>query len=385
MRALCSFTRPIGLRLWLVLGSVACTPAAQPPPESAASASLSNAESGSTANVQGGSNPEAAPEIGSGAEPTPANAEPTEASAPGADEGSTAALPAEAVAEPAPAGASDARCEQAPAGMQCVPPGWYVRGIHDDSHGCEQMGQPRDLHPMAAPAARVWLDAFYIDETEVTFGAYMACVRAGECELTRPLYRGFSGDDQPMTGVSWFHARDYCNALGKRLPTEAEWEAAARGPDGEWYAWGNDEPSCDLAVLEDDRGRSCGVPQPSDTPDRGRIQPVRSRPAGRFGLYDMTGNVEEWVADWWTRDYAECGDACTGVNPQGPCASADECENHHFRVVKGGSWYWRGDHAAGWHRRRHEPDNDPFHHFGFRCVVRIADAGGVRPEFVSVE
>jgi sulfatase modifying factor 1 len=375
-----AWTRDSSLTLLVMLGFAACTPVTQPAP-----AATPATESGSAPHVQGVENSAAAPENDAGTQPAAAEPEPTGASTPVADEGSTAALPAQTAGEPPLPNGNAAPCQQAPAGMQCVPPGWYARGLDGDTHGCEQMGQPRDLHPMAAPAARVWLDGFYVDETEVTFGAYMACVRVGECELTRPLYRGFSGDDQPMTGVSWFHARDYCAALGKRLPTEAEWEAAARGPEGEWYAWGNEEPDCDRAVLEDDRGRSCGVPQPSDTPDRGRIQPVRSRPAGRFGLYDMTGNVEEWVADWWTRDYAECGDACTGANPRGPCQGADECENRHFRVVKGGSWYWRGDHAAGWHRRRHEPDNDPFHHFGFRCVVSVASASTVGPGFDAAE
>jgi formylglycine-generating enzyme required for sulfatase activity len=221
---------------------------------------------------------------------------------------------------------------------------------------------------MAQPLQRVWLQSFAIDQTEVTYAAYQACAAAGDCPRARPLYRGFSSDDQPMTGVSWFDARAFCVAQGGDLPTEAQWEAAARGPEGEWYPWGMQEATCDLAIIMDERGRSCGREQRSETPDRGVVWPVASVPAGRYGLYDMAGNAEEWVLDWWTPDYEACGDPCAGAEPRGPCDGQEECARHRYRVVKGGSWYWDGAHATGWHRRRHEPDNDPFHHFGFRCA-----------------
>jgi sulfatase modifying factor 1 len=324
-----------------------------------------------------------------GCAPTASTPAPTEASAPTEANGSgerpapppseASTEPAEASTEPAepapdpatlgPGGRVPDACREIPReGTACIPGGWYVKGLPEDTHGCDQMGQPRDLRPMSQPELRVWLSTFEMDRTEVTFAAYQECVEAGECPRARPLYRGFSSPDQPMTGVSWFDARAYCIWRGGDLPTEAQFEAAARGPDGEWYPWGNDEGTCDLAILMNDQGRSCGRPQPSDTPDRGVVWPVASRPAGRFGLYDIAGNAEEWVLDWWTPDYSECADTCGGVDPRGPCDGAEECPGRRYRTVRGGSWYWDGTHAAGWHRRRHEPDNDPFHHFGFRCV-----------------
>ena len=185
---------------------------------------------------------------------------------------------------------------------------------------------------------------------------------------TAPRYRDFSAPTQAITGVSWFSARAFCAAQGKRLPTEAEWELAARGPQSETHPWGNQEADCTLAIIRDGTGRSCGRRQRSSRPTSGRVNEVGARPAGRYGLYDMAGNAEEWVADWWSPTYAACGAACQGRDPKGPCAGADECPGHNRRVVRGGSWYWPASHATGYHRRRHMPDNRLIHHFGFRCA-----------------
>ena len=99
--------------------------------------------------------------------------------------------------------------------------------------------------------------------------------------------------------------------------------------------------------------------------------PVGSRPPGRYGLYDMIGNVEEWVADWWTPSWLACGADCAGKNPKGPgrCPSQGDCPNHEYKVLRGGSWFWPAEHATGYHRRRHSPLNQPFHHVGFRCAA----------------
>jgi formylglycine-generating enzyme required for sulfatase activity len=258
--------------------------------------------------------------------------------------------------------------------MACVPAGWYLRGVDEDTHRCEQMGQPRDGRPMSSPSAQVWLDTFWIDRTEVTVAAWHACVEAGACERVRALYPGFSDPDQPMTGQDWFQSLAYCQWRGATLPTEAQWEAAARGPAGTTFPWGEEPADCDRAILEDGRGRSCGRRQPGSTPERGRVWPVASLPAGHFGLFDMAGNAEEWVMDWWTPDWDACGEACAPVNPRGPCEGSETCPGRRYRVIRGGSWYWDGSHATGWHRRRHTPDNRPPHHFGFRCARVAGDA-----------
>lgn len=153
---------------------------------------------------------------------------------------------------------------------------------------------------------------YWIDRTEVTVGAYRACVTGGAC--TRPrkaspacTYDG-SSSELPVSCVSWAEAAGYCRWRGKVLPTELQWELAARGAaalvgaavgaaPGPLYPWGSTSPSCfhALTLVHDGTARSCGgAPGPA---------PVGSHPAGAspFGLQDMTGNVEEWMAD----DYVE--------------------------------------------------------------------------------
>lgn len=274
-----------------------------------------------------------------------------------------------------------APCGQPPDGMSCVPGGWYLRGVEEPLHACDQSEQPESGDIGAHPAARVWVDTFYLDRTEVTYEAYQRCVREGQCPAARPLYRDYDAPTQPMTGMSWFDAVAFCAYRGGRLPTEAEFEAASRGPDGELYPWGNEPATCERAIIEDERGRACGVPKRGSHADTGRIWEVASRPPGRYGLYDMVGNAEEWVADWWSPSYGECGEACSGRNPRGPCDGAASCDGYRRRVVRGGSWYWSAEHATGVHRRPYRPSNEPPHHFGFRCAVEITEPAALpRPE-----
>ena len=274
---------------------------------------------------------------------------------------------------PGPDGRTLTPCTPTPEGMACVPGGWFTRGLDQDPHECDQADQPRDGRSSVVPAAEIWVDAFFIDVTEVTNEAYRACVAAGECEAAGPLYRDYDAPTQPITGMDWFQARQFCLSRGARLPTDAEFELASRGPDGELYPWGTEPPTCERAVIQDEAGRACGVPKRGSSPETGRIFEVASKPAGRYGLYDMVGNAEEWVNDWWSTDYAECGAACLGADPMGPCGGADECAGHRYRSIRGGSWYWGAEHAHGAHRRRYEPDNDPPHHFGFRCAVPVRE------------
>jgi formylglycine-generating enzyme required for sulfatase activity len=265
-----------------------------------------------------------------------------------------------------PDGAAIAACEEAPANMSCIPGGPFVRGSDDGPEN-------------ARPAATIALQTFYMDQYEVTIAEYKACVKSGECRKGGPFYPDFSRPHQPIVGMNWFGARDFCTAHGKSLPTEAQWEKAARGTEGAKYAWGDEPATCRRAVIRDKKGRSCGIPMNrSSEPYKGRTFVVGSRPAGAHDLFDMTGNAWEYVADWYSESWSACGDACAGVDPKGPCGGADECPGFDHKLVKGGSWYWGPDYATSYYRRPQPPTNSPFHHFGFRCAASVEQAKALR-------
>lgn len=164
------------------------------------------------------------------------------------------------------------------------------------------------------PEHTVLLDAYWIDVYEVTNSDYDKCVQAGKCRQ-KEKYEGFDAPSQPVVGISWFDASDYCAWVEKRLPTEAEWERAARGEDGRIYPWGNN-----LDCLHANY-RECG---------RSFTITVGSYPQGKspYQLMDTAGNAAEWVADWYDPNYYA---ASPPENPKGP-------ENGKYRVVRGGSW-----------------------------------------------
>ncbi|MGH1345510.1 MAG: formylglycine-generating enzyme family protein [Nannocystales bacterium] len=272
--------------------------------------------------------------------------------------------------EPAPApppvpslsdGTTIAGCDASVANMACVPGGSFIVGSDDGPEN-------------ARPAHPVELQTFYMDLFEVTYKEYKDCFKSGKCPKGGPFYMDFNRKHQPIAGVTWFGARTYCEVMGKALPTEAQWEAAARGPQGETYPWGNEPATCANSVIKDGRGRSCGVEKRGTEGWKGRPFIVGARDPGRYGLYDMAGNNWEYVADWMSTDYAECGEACLGVNPTGPCDGDDACEGHGEKIVKGGSWYWSASKAVGYYRRPQPPNNRPFHHFGFRCAASVEQA-----------
>ena len=274
-----------------------------------------------------------------------------------------------------PDGRPIADCLEPVAGLACIPGGKFIRGSDTDDHNktCEQSSFNNHKKSNTYPAQEIWMSTYYMDKTEVTSADFKACIKAKGCRRVKPLYVDFDAPEQPYTAMSWYDAVDYCKWAGKHLPTEAEWEKAARGTDGALYAWDGDEAlSCDNAVIKDEKGRSCGVKKKGSKPDTGKVLPVCSRGEKRYGLCDMMGNAEEWVADWYTGSYKDCGKDCEGIDPKGPCnGSADEeCGKLKYKVVRGGSWYWPGSHATGIHRRSHTPKNDPMtHHFGFRCAA----------------
>ena len=277
-----------------------------------------------------------------------------------------------------PNGTPIAPCIAPIEGMSCIPGGKFLRGSNDDKHNltCKQPSNNDHHVSNTYPQAEIWLQTYYMDKTEVTNAAYKACVKAGKCVKSGPKYVDFDRPKQPITGISWYEANDFCKAQGKHLPTEAEWEKAARGAQGDMYPWGNGPISCDNAVIMNEKGRSCGQKkEKGKNPDTGRVLEVCSRGAFRYDLCDMVGNAEEWVADWYSKSYESCGKDCKGIDPKGPCHGDDgkKCGSTHAKVVRGGAWYWPEDHATGIHRRSHLATNNPGHHFGFRCAASVEE------------
>jgi formylglycine-generating enzyme required for sulfatase activity len=169
------------------------------------------------------------------------------------------------------------------------------------------------------PAHRVQLGAYSIDRDEVSVARYRACVEAGRCAAPG----GKQGaDDAPVTWVSWRDAAAYCAFVGERLPSEAEWERAARGTDGRTYPWG-DAPECTRANFGNYHGEG-RCPKNPGAPARVGSYPAGAAPSG---ARDMAGNVWEWVADWYDpRYYARSAPS----NPRGPA-------HGERRVVRGGA------------------------------------------------
>lgn len=267
---------------------------------------------------------------------------------------------------------SSKTCSKEIAGMRCIPAGTFVRG--SDNHLEDEK-----------PAQKVYISTFYMDTYEVTNADFNECLEAGKCRDclkdktcdyigARYGFR-YKKPKQPVTGVSWFTAREYCRFRGKRLPTEAEWEKAARGPDGNLYPWGNEIADCSRAIIqigENDKTAIKGCfPKHLEPKWHMHTAEVGSRAPGVYGLYDMAGNAHEWVNDWYEKSYTKCGAACSGNDPKGPCGGDDKCPGYRMRSVRGGSWWWTADYARGSKRRANVPGNMPmadYHHFGFRCA-----------------
>ena len=194
--------------------------------------------------------------------------------------------------------------------MVYVPAGEFTMGSNDgDSYD-------KPIHTVA-------LDAYWIDRTEVTNVMYAICVQVGDCQTpsntsssTRNSYYGNSQyADYPVIYVDWNTAQTYCGWAGARLPTEAEWEKAARGTDERTYPWGSSSPGSSLLNYNQSVGDTTAV---------------GSYPAGvsPYGALDMAGNVWEWVNDWYGETYYS---QSPSSNPQGPVSGND-------RVLRGGSW-----------------------------------------------
>ncbi len=240
-----------------------------------------------------------------------------------------------------------------PEGMVLIPATEYMMGCdpeHNNSHGC-----PSD----ELPQHTVSVSAFAIDIYEVTNVQYAECVAADGClppiatasQAREDYYSNDEYANFPMINIKWEQAQAYCSWAGKRLPTEAEWELAARGTSPKTYAWGDDDPDCSQGNVYYDPSMSACV---------GDTVAVGSYPLGasEFGVMDMTGNVWEWVADNYIEDFY-------GKSPtENPLAE----EANQLRTVRGGGW------AANWLAARLTNRGYDLSFFsgvdlGFRCAM----------------
>jgi iron(II)-dependent oxidoreductase len=218
-------------------------------------------------------------------------------------------------------------------GMILIPAGEFIAG-NDEGEESEK------------PARKVWVDAFYIDKYEVTNSQFREFVRSTNHRPPVFLYQKRLGvDNQPVVGVSWYDAVAYAKWTGKRLPTEAEWEKAARGIDGRKYPWGT------VWDKEKNNSAESKMMQPA---------PVGSFPGGAspFGVMDMAGNVWEWTADWFVNNYYTFAPS---KNPKGARFGTT-------RSVRGGSWVESPELLTTSYRKGVLPTLRTSN-TGFRCVM----------------
>lgn len=214
-----------------------------------------------------------------------------------------------------------------------------------------------------SPAHMVFLDPYFIDKYEVSNKDYGEFIKAkghpapaywDDPRLNKP--------QQPVVGVNWEDARAFCESRGKRLPTEAEWEKAARGPEGNLYPWGND-----FDPTRVNYGKNHDATMPVDSHPEG---------ASYYGAYNLAGNVFEWVSDWYDPKYY--GRLETMVNPTGPDKAVwiggtgtyvDRLTVGEKRVIRGGSWIAPESTTRSTHRFWNNPLNNSYGvGLGFRCA-----------------
>lgn len=238
--------------------------------------------------------------------------------------------------------------------MVYVPSGEFLMG------SLEGVGEDNE-HPQHT----IYLDAYWIDKTEVTNAMYAKCVSAGICtdplesnSITRSMYYGNPEfDNYPVINVNWNQALAYCNWVGRSLPTEAEWEKAARGTDGRIYPWGNKIPD---NIFSDNL----------DTTEVGSFPDDMSP----YGAMDMAGNVMEWVKDLYDNYYYQNS---LNSNPPGPFWIGDLTGDDMFRVIRGGS-FMMPEYAI---RTTFRVGSDFSYHMGgtgFRCSLK--DNNATTPE-----
>ena len=227
--------------------------------------------------------------------------------------------------------------------MVLVPAGEFTMG--------SDMGDEDEM-----PIHRVHLNTFYIDEFEVTNGRFAKFVDAIQSE---PPW-GFADKDTPVVDadrpvrwVNWMDAMGYCLWAGKRLPTEAEWEKAARGTDGRAYPWGNDSPTSAHAVFGLKEGGAETV----------SLIGNRDKGQSPYGAHDLAGNLYEWVTDWYAEDFYANFVKNPVTNPRGPSEGT-------AKVQRGGSYINGPYRLRSSFRTKGDPaEQDP--NVGFRCAQDV--------------
>jgi len=240
-----------------------------------------------------------------------------------------------------------------PEGMVLIPAGEFLMGsdkVDTEGKGAE-FGTIKPWYLDEHPLHKVYLPVYFIDKSEVTISTYKRFVDATGSRAPENWNSGrvpAGRENYPVTFVNWYDAERFCKWSGKRLPSEAEWEKAARGTDGRDYPWGNDFD-----------------PAKANTGDSGfgDLTPVNSFENGKspYGVYDMSGNVWEWTSDWY--------------KPYPGSDYASEMYGEKAKVIRGGSWGGVGHYAIPYFYRTSyrfyiNPDG-AFPDAGFRCVKEI--------------
>ena len=257
--------------------------------------------------------------------------------------------------------------------MRLVPEGKFVMGGSADTAmaECNKLDISRtcnrDWFTVEEPAHTVYLDAFYMDKYEVTNAAYKTCVVAGICQppskassdTRSSYYNNSTYDDYPVIYVDWNMAKVYCEWRGGRLPTEAEWEKAARSVDGRLYPWGNTfdgtkanfcDTNCDRIWSNKNYDDGYTDTAPVDTFADG---------VSVYNIFNLAGNVWEWVADWYDPAYYKNSPPS---NPLGPSSG-------QYRVLRGGSWNYHGGDLLRTTVRGYFAPSDKYYYVGFRCAL----------------
>ena len=214
------------------------------------------------------------------------------------------------------------------------------------------------------PFHEVYLDAFWMDKFEVTHDQYKLCVADRACTAPTDIsfYNNSSFKNHPVVNINWSQAKAYCQWAGRDLPSEAQWEKAARGDDERKYPWGDNYPTSDYANLCD-LGCASGSKLENFSDGYSQTAPVGNFPMGSspYEVHDMAGNVWEWVNDWYAEDYY--GSQREWANPSGPMTGEE-------KVLRGGAW----DNSERFIRSTNRGWGSPEvfgEDLGFRCALSV--------------